>query len=158
MKRWLVASALLGLAYAAHAQTSFKCQDKNGQIVYVDRACGVYGLRDVGAVKDRVTVAPARPLVEYKESAAVPSAEPGGDGIPRGVEVRDPARERAVKRCKESRGADCESNAGLDEWLRQDRPITDDERQAAVAARHLRELCAKTNGTDPACADLPADP
>lgn len=58
----------------------------------------------------------------------------------------DPARESAIKRCKENRGADCESAAGLKEWLREERPITDKERQAAAAARRHREQCAKTKG------------
>ena len=30
-------------------------------------------------------------------------------------------RERAIARCKENRGADCESDAGLAEWLLQER-------------------------------------
>ncbi|TMH84607.1 MAG: DUF4124 domain-containing protein, partial [Betaproteobacteria bacterium] len=46
----VVASALLGLACAAHAQSTVKCQDQNGRIVYVDRDCAVYGLREIGPV------------------------------------------------------------------------------------------------------------
>jgi uncharacterized protein HemX len=37
-------------------------------------------------------------------------------------------RERAIARCKENRGADCESEAGLAEWLLQER--TRDEAEA----------------------------
>ena len=48
-------------------------------------------------------------------------------------------RERGIARCRENRGVDCDTPAGQTEWVRQERPITDEERQAAVAARRARE-------------------
>lgn len=57
--------------------------------------------------------------------------------------AQDSARAAAIKRCKENRGADCESRDGLREWQRQERPITPEEQQAAAGARRHRELCAK---------------
>jgi hypothetical protein len=77
MKAWLVASALLGLACAAHAQSTVKCQDRNGRIVYVDRDCAVYGLQEIGPVKDRMTVAPAKPSAESEDRAPAPDAQRG---------------------------------------------------------------------------------
>jgi hypothetical protein len=59
------------------------------------------------------------------------------------VAEKESARDRAIKRCKENRGTDCESRDGLREWLREDREITDTERQAAAAGRRHREQCAK---------------
>jgi len=70
MKAWFVGSALLWLACAAHAQGTVKCQDKNGRIAYVDRDCAVYGLQEIGPVKDRMTVAPASPSSEAQDAAA----------------------------------------------------------------------------------------
>ena len=62
----------------------------------------------------------------------------------------DPAHEAAAKRCRENRGSDCVSEAGLSEWLREDRPLTPEEQTAAAAARRHRELCAK-NKTAAGC-------
>jgi hypothetical protein len=59
------------------------------------------------------------------------------------VADKESARDRAIKRCRENRGTDCESRDGLREWLREDREITDAERQAAAAGRRHREQCAK---------------
>jgi len=56
---------------------------------------------------------------------------------------KESARDRAIKRCKENRGTNCDSREGLREWLREERPITDAERQAAAAGRRHREACAK---------------
>src|SRR5438034_9810436 len=70
MKAWFVGSALLWLACAAHAQGTVKCQDKNGRIAYVDRDCAVYGLQEIGPVKDRIPVAAASPSSEAQEAAA----------------------------------------------------------------------------------------
>lgn len=58
-------------------------------------------------------------------------------------EVKESLRDRAIKRCKENRGIDCDSDRGLREWLREDTPLTDDQRQAAAAARRHREECAR---------------
>jgi hypothetical protein len=57
--------------------------------------------------------------------------------------VKESLRDRAIKRCKENRGVDCESREGLREWLREERPITDAERTSAAAGRRQREQCAK---------------
>ena len=58
-------------------------------------------------------------------------------------EAKETARERAIKRCKENRGTDCVSERGLDEGLREERPLTDAEQQAAAGARRHREECAR---------------
>src|SRR4051812_29866504 len=50
-------------------------------------------------------------------------------------------RARAVERCKANRGVDCESPQGLEEWLRQEQPMTPQQRQSAAAARLRREQC-----------------
>lgn len=73
--------------------------------------------------------------------AAAQTAKPGAG---------ETARDRAIKRCKENRGTDCTTAAGLKEWLREERPITVEERRAAAAARRHREQCAKTKG-GPGC-------
>jgi hypothetical protein len=56
---------------------------------------------------------------------------------------KESARDRAIKRCKENRGVNCDSPEGLREWLREEKPITDAERSAAAGARRQREQCAK---------------
>ena len=57
--------------------------------------------------------------------------------------VKESLRDRAIKRCKENRGIDCESREGLREWLREEQTITDEQRTAAAAGRRHREMCAK---------------
>jgi hypothetical protein len=47
-------------------------------------------------------------------------------------------RERAVTRCRENRGVDCDTAEGLKEWIQQERPITDEERARAAGARRAR--------------------
>jgi len=56
---------------------------------------------------------------------------------------KESARDRAIKRCKENRGTNCDSPDGLREWLREEQPISDAERTTAAAARRHREQCAK---------------
>jgi hypothetical protein len=58
-------------------------------------------------------------------------------------EARESQRERALKRCKENRGINCDTAAGLREWLREETPLTDEQQQAAAGARRHREECAK---------------
>ena len=64
--------------------------------------------------------------------------------------TQDPARDAAAKRCKENRGADCDTREGLNEWLRQERAITPEEQSAAAGARRHRETCA-ANKKAPGC-------
>ena len=52
-------------------------------------------------------------------------------------------RERGIARCRENRGVDCDTPEGQKEWVRQERPMTDEERRAAVAARRERERLAR---------------
>lgn len=154
MNRWAFGGMLLALACGAHAQDAVKCQDANGRIVYVDRACELYGLHEIGPVKDRVSVAPTKPQTDTREAVpAPPPQQDMGAQTPQGGQpARELARERALKRCEENRGIDCESKKGLREYLREDRPITVEQQQAAGAARHLRELCEK-DPTAFACQD-----
>ena len=44
-------------------------------------------------------------------------------------------RARAIARCRENRGVDCDTAEGLKEWIQQERPITDEERARAAGAR-----------------------
>lgn len=62
----------------------------------------------------------------------------------------DELRQRAIERCKANRGTDCESEAGLREWIMQEQPITDEQRRAAAAARRFREQC-KANPKKAGC-------
>jgi hypothetical protein len=65
--------------------------------------------------------------------------------------AKDSPRDRAIKRCKENRGTDCESDRGLREWLREETPLTAEQQQAAAGARRHREECARTNGKAANC-------
>jgi len=60
-------------------------------------------------------------LVVFGSIAALPAIaqQPQGDG----GSSDDAAlqRERAIERCEENRGSDCETDAGLAEWLLQER-------------------------------------
>src|SRR4051794_29941980 len=51
--------------------------------------------------------------------------------------------EAARKRCQENRGTDCQTRQGLAEWIRQERPITEEERRPAAGARRHNEACAR---------------
>ena len=75
-------------------------------------------------------------LIPFTASAQTKPSEP-----------KESLRDRAMKRCKENRGTDCESREGLREWLREERELTDAERQAAAAARRHRENCARNPKT-----------
>jgi hypothetical protein len=151
--RVIVACIVFLTACAAQAQDVVKCQDQNGNTVYVDRPCSLYGLRDVGPVKDRTTVAPAQPSTEPAAAPPAPSPSTAEEPVvPRsGAKPRLSARQRAAERCRRNRGADCESDEGLREWLVQDKPPTEEERQTAIGARRLRERCEKTQYSTPEC-------
>lgn len=70
-------------------------------------------------------------------------AQTAAGTTPRKIEKKKDAaqeqRERAIARCRGNRGVDCDSAEGLREWIEQERPITDEERQRAVARRSARE-------------------
>lgn len=51
-------------------------------------------------------------------------------------------QDRAQQRCRANRGTDCDTRQGLREWIREERPLTDEQQQAAAAARRHREECA----------------
>ena len=59
-------------------------------------------------------------------------------------------RTRAIERCKASRGVDCETSAGLQEWITQEQPITDQQRSNAAGARLHREQC-RASPRKPGC-------
>ena len=56
-------------------------------------------------------------------------------------------RERGIARCKENRGVDCDTPAGQKEWIRQERPITDEERVAAAGARRAAQQRKQQSST-----------
>ena len=62
----------------------------------------------------------------------------------------DELRARAVERCRANRGTDCDSPAGLQEWLIQEQPMTEAQRRSAAAARLHREQC-KANPKKAGC-------
>jgi len=68
--------------------------------------------------------------------------------------ARDPVRDakaqaeaqrtaRAIARCKESRGINCDDPRVAAQWARQDRAPTEAERREVQAARRTRELCSR---------------
>ena len=58
--------------------------------------------------------------------------------------AQETARDRAIKRCKENRGTDCQSREGLREWLQQEKPLTKEQQQSAAGARRHREECTRS--------------
>ena len=74
MKRATPTASLLMAVCASsvQAQQMNRCQDASGRSVYVDRECALYGLRHIGSVQDRVTVAPA-PNSKQEEDSSSPS-------------------------------------------------------------------------------------
>jgi hypothetical protein len=79
---------------------------------------------------------------------AVPAA---AQTAKKAVKKVDPAVERAKKRCIEQHGVDCDTREGLQEWLILERPMTPEQQRSAVAARGLRESCARTKGNAVGC-------
>ena len=63
---------------------------------------------------------------------------------------QDELRQRAIDRCNANRGTDCQSPAGLREWIMQEQPMTEEQRRSAVAARRIREQC-QSNPKKPGC-------
>jgi len=59
--------------------------------------------------------------------------------LDRKTDTAQAQRERGIARCRENRGVDCDKPEGQKEWVQQERPITDEERQQAAAARRARE-------------------
>jgi hypothetical protein len=47
-------------------------------------------------------------------------------------------RKRAIARCRENHGVDCDTPEGQKEWIQQERPISDEERARAAGARRAR--------------------
>lgn len=48
-------------------------------------------------------------------------------------------RARALERCKANRGVDCDDPKALRQWVSEERPMTAEQQQRAVAARRARE-------------------
>jgi hypothetical protein len=71
------------------------------------------------------------------------AAPAGAQSEPKRSAAEQELRERAIERCKENRGSDCTSEAGLREWVRQERTLTPEQQQHAAALRQKRERCAK---------------
>jgi len=90
----LAGLGLLALVGAAQAGDLVKCQDKDGKIVYVDRACETYGLRTIGGVQDRVTVMPGKDSGDDSDDDAPAKGKGKGKGGPQAC------RADAQKFCK----------------------------------------------------------
>jgi hypothetical protein len=56
------------------------------------------------------------------------------------------AKARAIARCKASRGTNCEDPRVTDDWMREDKPITNQERIDAVNERRRRNACRGVKG------------
>jgi hypothetical protein len=66
---------------------------------------------------------------------------PEGTTLKKADRKKDSAQEqrkRAIARCRENRGVDCDTPAGQKEWIQQERPISDEERARAAAGRRAR--------------------
>lgn len=87
--RMLATTLLLIHCAAAQSQQPVKCQDAAGRIVYVDRECEVYGLRQIGTVQDRVTVTPSR------------TSEEGESSKPGALQAMQACRADAQKFCRD---------------------------------------------------------
>ncbi|HZQ73298.1 MAG TPA: hypothetical protein VFB08_10305 [Burkholderiales bacterium] len=160
-RRTLALLSAATLSAGASAQTTFKCLDAGGHAVYVDRACATYGLREIRAVEDRLNVAPPAPgaALGAPAPASRKEGEPRSDSAPAPQpqpRADDPGeiRKRAIALCQQSRASDCESDEALKQWMALETPLTDEQRQAAIAARRFRELCVKTQYTAPQCDTL----
>lgn len=73
-------------------------------------------------------------IAAAQSSAGTPAKKADGKSI----SVQE-QRERGIARCRENRGVDCDKPEGQKEWVRQEHPITDEERARAAAARRARE-------------------
>jgi hypothetical protein len=60
-----------------------------------------------------------------------------------GPSAAERERAAAVEKCKANRGVDCDKPAAINQWVQQDRPMTAEQRRAAVAARNAREAAAR---------------
>ena len=69
-------------------------------------------------------------------------AQTPGDTPPKKADDRkisvEEQRARGIARCRDNRGVDCDTPGGQKEWIDQERPITDEERARAAAARRAR--------------------
>ena len=84
-----------------------------------------------------------RTLLDARRSAAPAEAQSQrGKQADSGVE----AKARAIERCQASRGINCEDPRVADQWVREDKPITDQERFRAINERRAREACDGVRG------------
>ena len=92
----IVASVLLPCGDLA-AET-FKCTDASGKITYTSMKCSELGLKDAGAIRDRLNVQPAyRPPARENESRrppprSAPTAAPASEAPAAAAEPANPER------------------------------------------------------------------
>lgn len=79
---------------------------------------------------------------EQKRNAAAARAQ-SRTATPSGPSAAERERAAAVEKCKANRGVDCDNPAAINQWVQQDRPMTAEQRRAAVAARNAREAAAR---------------
>lgn len=88
-------------------------------------------------VRKQLSVAEARARPKSKNSDIVTRQR---------AAFAEKSKAKAIARCKESRGINCDDPGIAAQWARQDQPITDQERNQAINARRHREACAGVRG------------
>ena len=87
---WNAAGLALACAGFADAQATFKCVDKTGRVTYTNARCEEQGLKDAGAVRDRMMVVPAQSAGQAAQAAAKGREVKGdGKGDRKGAEISD---------------------------------------------------------------------
>jgi hypothetical protein len=83
MKMHLIAMAVLVVSSSvapAHAQTTYKCTDSSGEITYSGKQCSSLGLKEIGEVRDRLSVVPGSAPAARGAPTARASAQSRGAG------------------------------------------------------------------------------
>jgi len=132
-----------------------------------ERGVTHYGAQPAGQGAARVESKPAAgmgdpqrrngpPLLPLpREAAADPATSPGRTADPPrqpmlgspGYEKRlaarseQGARDKAIQRCKDNRGARCDDAETVRQYMNEDKPLTDAERQCVMAARNTGGRC-----------------
>jgi hypothetical protein len=76
---WNAAGLALVWVAAADAQATFKCTDKGGRVTYTNTRCEEQGLKDAGAVKDRMMVMPSQSAPKAREAPPAKPAPPAAE-------------------------------------------------------------------------------
>ncbi len=99
MRQLLALAALCCFSEDGAAQATFKCADGAGRITYSNERCEKQGLKEAGAVRDRLTVVPieAKPPAKSDKGEKSDKSDKSGEPPSPPVKPVNPITEKLSK-------------------------------------------------------------